>query len=292
MDILILDNEKREIQKSCSEVEWKKFGVAKTYWANTWAQTFAALELHPITVFLSHVEMFQKANQKNFPKISSCKHYFLPVLIAWERRPKNHSEQCDSTAMFFQGNVIPEFWWKSLEHQKMLLFIRMSDHPQQISLDKLEEILRNIKTIFKFYHVFCYVHEPIKLKQLFNASFALSQEQADDKKKAETLPKLMPKLKAYINENLQNNLTRSDLASQIYVHPDYLSHIFKESVGMSVSQYIMHTRLERSKVLLRSTEKSISQIARQVGYPNTSYFAKLFKRSTGMTPTQFRKDRC
>lgn len=106
----------------------------------------------------------------------------------------------------------------------------------------------------------------------------------------EKTPNIVRKLETYIEENLQEELTRSDLAARVFLHPDYLSHIFKEKTGMSISDYIIHARLERAKVLLRSTEGRISEVSQQVGYTNTAYFTKLFKRATGMTPKEFRKE--
>ena len=290
MRILILDNEKREVQMKCGVIDLKKFGVDKIYCAYTWSQTFELLELHPITVLLIHNDLLQKGCLRESPDGNSPRIFVLPVVLAWERRCETECKPCDSTVTFCLGNEIPEFWWKSLGQQKMLLFLRILDHPHQISIDKLEKMLHQYRTLLNQYQILCYVYEPLRLTQVCCADYnTMPQQLEDGVKTVETLSKIMPKLKTYINENLEMDLTRSDLAAQIYVHPDYLSHIFKEKVGMSVSQYIMHARLEESKILLRSTKKSISEISHQVGYPNTSYFSRLFKRATGMTPTEYRK---
>ncbi len=105
---------------------------------------------------------------------------------------------------------------------------------------------------------------------------------------AEKTPTIIEEIKAYIVKNLEGELSRNELASIVYLHPDYLSHIFKKQTGMSISDYIIEERLKKARILLISTSIQISEIAMCIGYPNTAYFTKLFKRATGMTPKEYR----
>ena len=100
---------------------------------------------------------------------------------------------------------------------------------------------------------------------------------------------VVQEVKLYIEEHIREEINRSDLAAKVYLHPDYMNRLFKEQVGTSVSDYIIQMRLKHAQYLLRTTELSISAVAADVGYPNTSYFTKLFKRSTSLTPKDFRK---
>ena len=97
-------------------------------------------------------------------------------------------------------------------------------------------------------------------------------------------------IKDYINDNLDKDLNRSLLASVAFISPDYLSHIFKEETGESLSGYILAMRLKKAKELLVISQDSVRDVAIKNGFPNISYFSNQFKRMTGSTPLEYRKD--
>lgn len=101
--------------------------------------------------------------------------------------------------------------------------------------------------------------------------------------------------KAYIREHLGENISRADIARRVYLHPDYLSHIFREKTNITLSEYILQERVRWAKELLESGKLSITEIGEKVGFSNTSYFGKMFRKCTGCTPKdyrmQFRKGR-
>lgn len=105
----------------------------------------------------------------------------------------------------------------------------------------------------------------------------------------EQTPTIVETVKMYIEENLDSELSRNDLATKVYLHPDYLSHVFKEKTGVSISDYIIDMRMKKAKNLLLSTNERISMISFHVGYSNTAYFTKVFKRTIGLTPKEYRK---
>lgn len=102
-------------------------------------------------------------------------------------------------------------------------------------------------------------------------------------------PEIIQQVKAYINENLDREISRAELAEAVHLHPDYLSHFFKSKTDMSISDYISSVRLDHAMTLLLTSEKPVSEIAFESGYANMAYFSKIFKRATGMTPTEYRK---
>ena len=97
------------------------------------------------------------------------------------------------------------------------------------------------------------------------------------------------KIKEYIDNHFQRNLTREELSRLVFLNPDYLSRIFKKKMGMSISSYIILKRIDEAKKLLISTNIPVSVISAQVGYDNFAYFTKIFKDKTGMTPNEYRK---
>lgn len=95
-------------------------------------------------------------------------------------------------------------------------------------------------------------------------------------------------IKEYIQNNLKEDLTRSNLAKQVFLSEDYISKIFIKEVGMSLPSYITELRMKKAREYLRNSDDSVSEIALKVGYSNFSYFSKSFKDCYGYTPNEYR----
>jgi len=93
----------------------------------------------------------------------------------------------------------------------------------------------------------------------------------------------------YIREHIAEDLNRESLAKVTFLSVDYISHLFSQKTGQCLSDYIIHVRMEKAKQLLRGTNIPVARVAIGVGYNNISYFSRLFKRETGMTPQRYRK---
>ncbi|HYE83141.1 MAG TPA: AraC family transcriptional regulator [Clostridia bacterium] len=93
---------------------------------------------------------------------------------------------------------------------------------------------------------------------------------------------------SYIYKNLTNKLTLQKIADSIYVHPNYLSTLFKKEVGLSLPDYIMKTRVNEAKYYIRYTNTKISDIAVFYQFCNQSYFTQIFRRFIGRTPNEYR----
>jgi len=101
--------------------------------------------------------------------------------------------------------------------------------------------------------------------------------------------KLTDKVKSYIIEHYSENICRQELADMFFVSSDYLSRIFNKETSMTIPDFITQIRMEEAKGLLY-TDLTVSDIAIRVGIDNYSYFSTVFKKYTGMTPIEFRKD--
>ncbi|QHE51250.1 AraC family transcriptional regulator [Pontibacillus sp. HMF3514] len=93
----------------------------------------------------------------------------------------------------------------------------------------------------------------------------------------------------YIHDHILEELSLEVIASQSYISPSYLSHLFKKEVGESIIQFINRKRVEESKYFLLYTSTSISDIAILFHFCNQSYFTSLFKKFTELTPKEFRE---
>ena len=96
-------------------------------------------------------------------------------------------------------------------------------------------------------------------------------------------------IQLFIRKNYSKNITLNMLAEQFYLHPNYLSRLFKEKTGKNFVEYMTEIRMEQVKKLLENPENRIADISIMVGYDNTRYFNKVFKQSVGMTPSEYRE---
>ena len=93
----------------------------------------------------------------------------------------------------------------------------------------------------------------------------------------------------YIDENYADEeLSLNLLASHVNFSPNHLSMIFSQQTGQSFIKYLTDYRMNKAKELLRCTGKRSSLISQEVGYKDPHYFSYLFKKTQGMTPTQYR----
>lgn len=92
----------------------------------------------------------------------------------------------------------------------------------------------------------------------------------------------------YISQNFSRNLTLDEVADHVHLNPAYFSTLFKQSTGSSFKEYLNMVRIEESKRLLSNTDSSIIDISLATGFEDQSYFSKVFKKYTGLTPKQYR----
>jgi len=94
----------------------------------------------------------------------------------------------------------------------------------------------------------------------------------------------------YINDELENDLTVESIAQKFHISTSHLSRIFREHVGITLVEYLNVRRVEESQYYLRHTNKSITSISEQFHFCNQSYFTRIFKKYTGVTPKHFRDE--
>ncbi|RAV05608.1 hypothetical protein DQG13_03035 [Paenibacillus sp. YN15] len=101
---------------------------------------------------------------------------------------------------------------------------------------------------------------------------------------------VVQKLKTYIDEHLEENLSLNILSDVASLAPAYVSTLFGEVMKESFTDYVTRVRLDKAAAMLReNTELSVTEIAGQVGYKNVQYFHNKFKQKYGVTPVQYRQ---
>lgn len=94
----------------------------------------------------------------------------------------------------------------------------------------------------------------------------------------------------YIKKHYNENLAINSLAELFNMSPNYFSSVFKKELNQSAVNYITEVRMEKAKEYLRDTDLSVIEIAESVGYEDSQYFFRVFKKTTGVTPLQFRRN--
>ncbi|MBE5827384.1 MAG: response regulator [Butyrivibrio sp.] len=94
----------------------------------------------------------------------------------------------------------------------------------------------------------------------------------------------------YVDAHFTEDMSREHLSELFYFDQDYITKLFKKETGMSFKNYVIEKRLRLAKDLLLETDEPINMISQKVGYDNYSYFTRLFKKSFGVTPVEFRGD--
>lgn len=93
----------------------------------------------------------------------------------------------------------------------------------------------------------------------------------------------------YIGTGYAEHLTLESAARALFLSPDYLSRIFSKETGTSFNRYLNNVRITKAKELIRSGNLRLTDISQMVGYDDQSYFTKVFRRITGMSPNEYRK---
>ncbi|WP_186445980.1 response regulator transcription factor [Paenibacillus cremeus] len=96
------------------------------------------------------------------------------------------------------------------------------------------------------------------------------------------------KVRLYIDNHIGEDLSLVRLAKVIHFNPSYLSRLFKQECGLNLSEYIEKVRIEKARELLKQDELKIAEVGVLVGYEASHSFTRFFKKTTGVTPQEYR----
>lgn len=121
------------------------------------------------------------------------------------------------------------------------------------------------------------------LEQLLNELTACLEQYASGKSA------LIEKARQYVIDNVDKRIMLQDAADYVCISPGYLSALFKKQYGVNFVDYINQVKMERACELIREGRYKIYEIADLLSFENAYYFSRVFKRHTGMTPTEYQK---
>ncbi|MCI5943870.1 MAG: response regulator [Eubacterium sp.] len=140
-----------------------------------------------------------------------------------------------------------------------------------------------------------YILKPVNYEEfgtcIDNLKISLFEQRvASEEEKEESEERTITGLTRYLQEHLSEEMSLAILSEEFHLNPQYISQLFKNEIGVGFLTYLTNIRMEKAKKLLLSTSLSVARIAEQSGYSDYRVFTKVFKKSEGITPSQFRRD--
>lgn len=127
--------------------------------------------------------------------------------------------------------------------------------------------------------------------QVIKGAFLVLIQYMEEEKKLirEKMDKPVSMAVQYMRDHYQEQISLEEVASICNVSPNYLSKLFRNEMGVGFLDYLTQIRLKESEKLLEETNLSIREIASRVGYLDEKYYSKLFKKATGIKPSEYRR---
>lgn len=158
---------------------------------------------------------------------------------------------------------------------------------QYIDLYQLQERIASNIALYPLY----YIHDFSSWKEAFRYLEKLSRQIFDilNSKKLDWSEQLVQRIKTYIHEHISESLTLTTISRIVNYNEAYISRLFKQINGIGISEYISLERINKAKDLLVTTSDSMQNIATATGFDTAQYFSLVFKKTTGVSPSEYRR---
>lgn len=171
------------------------------------------------------------------------------------------------------------------------LLLLCSDRIEEYSERELIQLAIDIYAIFYIHNKKSFIEmplnkfiiellvDPVKRISLLIESLPDTSSQLD----------VVEQIKQFIQQQYNQPLSLRVLSEKFHMHPVYISRLFKEKTGLTITEFITSTRMQRAKDLLAESDLKVNEIRNIVGYKKTQYFIKLFNNTYGYTPGKYRQ---
>lgn len=133
-----------------------------------------------------------------------------------------------------------------------------------------------------------YLTKPTNTRELVSFLEQLEDSLRGDREGSEVSNLLVSRAISFLEEHYSEKISLREVAQALYISPNYLSDLFRRHTGRTLSDYLLHLRMERARAYLADVHYRVSDIARLVGFSDSRYFSSTFKRMYGMRPLDFR----
>lgn len=250
MNVILVDDEEVAVNALKRRVDWQKYGVDEVFIAHSMQEAQTVFREKVIDVMLSDIEMPQGSGLDLFEWVKS----YYPAV------------EC------IYVTCHPEF-----DYMRKALQLGSADYVlKPIDYEELDKVLIQVS-------------ERARWKRRAESIPAEIMQKVSSHEEEREKGDVIGTVKRYIREHIQEDIYIADIAGQVYLNEQYLMRTFKKATGISILEFITRERIWLAGELLKNTSYPVNRVADMVGYGNYSYFTKIFKRSTGMTPQAYRQ---
>ena len=155
--------------------------------------------------------------------------------------------------------------------------------------EETASFLSTLDSLYKLASGSDYIRD-MRINEELNRLCTLLMEQSWNPEEATTAPKKLSvaEVKEYLEQHYAEKITLDDLSKQFFINKYYLTRVFKEQFGQSITAYLTSLRITHAKQLLRFSEKSVEEIGLECGLGQLHYFSRVFKEVEGVPPSIYR----
>jgi two-component system response regulator YesN len=193
-----------------------------------------------------------------------------------------------SAASELLNNILNVIYYMKPDYQtlqkwilQILEVIKKHATHYQVNPKLYSDFYDKLSTILYYRHFSSIRHD---MEQLL-ASIVSVIEKTNETKQNKRVQKIL----FYLNENYTRDVSLDELSEKFGFNTSYISSLFKSETGINITDYLSNLRIDKAKDLLISTDMKINEIAHSLGYNNVNYFHRIFKKTIGITPIEYRR---
>lgn len=238
----------------------------------------------PVTLAAGDVYLFKSGDFQAPDGISDCEYYYLHYVTdgMQEVQLDNDAYLAALRSRYEQCRKLPFF--DPAYYDQYYVYVRQHTHIESKSLlDYIVNLLKNHKTSPESR----LAERRLSISYAVTKIFLKLENMSVLKSKSADL--LAWKIADYIDKNYALPLSGEDIARDLFVNFDYANRVFKKSMGVSIVKYRNDVRIQYAKASMLTADKSLGEVALEVGFESAYYFSRVFKKSEGISPSAYKK---